>query len=196
MSAYLLLIPLFTILDRWCGGGMGWRKSFAGSPIYYVVLLIPLAFHFEQYLLTEILAAWCLWRWPSWKLFGGSLAPVTSREVVGTAARHSLIAGVLVICLGPLLALQFLASALFDPRASPDRRSAAFEFLGLQASPAAWFVASALLGLWVFLATDLARYNARSASKGEDTSGFVEITRGGLFGLVTFGIIMAIELLK
>lgn len=87
---YLTLIPLFAVLDRWCGGGMGWRSTFRGRPIYYVALLIPLAFVF-RWQLGAALTAWCLWRWPSWKLLGGSLTPSGSSEVTGTFFRHLLI---------------------------------------------------------------------------------------------------------
>ena len=112
MTPFLFLIPAFAVIDRWCGGGMGWHKSFRGRPIYYVALMIPWAFYFEQYLFAEILVGWCLWRWPAWKLLGGSLAPVTTQEVSGTIKRHCLIAGVAFICLGASLWAWLAAIAL------------------------------------------------------------------------------------
>lgn len=100
----LLLIPVFAIFDRWCGGGLGWKPTFKGRPIYYVILLIPLFFLFGwQY--GVMLLGWCIWREPKWKLFGGSLAPTTKREIAGTFARHLLILPVIFVCLTfPLVA--------------------------------------------------------------------------------------------
>ena len=87
---YLTLIPIFAILDRWCGGGMGWRSTFRGRPIYYVLPLIPVAFLLD-WRLGVVLTGWCVWREPKWALFGGSLAPKSDKEVVGTFLRHLLI---------------------------------------------------------------------------------------------------------
>lgn len=94
----LLLIPAFAIFDRWCGGGLGWKSTFKGRPIYYVMLLIPL-FFVINWQLGVILTGWCIWREPKWKLFGGSLAPTTKREIIGTFARHLLILPVILVCL-------------------------------------------------------------------------------------------------
>jgi hypothetical protein len=100
----LLLIPTFAILDRWCGGGLGWRSTFRGRPIYYVALLIPVAF-FLNMQLGFVLLGWCLWRWPAWKLFGGSLAPITVKETSGTILRHCIIFPTIFVCIGsPLIA--------------------------------------------------------------------------------------------
>jgi hypothetical protein len=87
---YLLLIPIFAILDRWCGGGMGWRSTFRGRPIYYVLPLIPVAWLID-WRLGVILAGWIVWREPAWKMFGGSLAPKGRKEILGTFYRHLLI---------------------------------------------------------------------------------------------------------
>jgi len=87
---YLTLIPIFAILDRWCGGGMGWRSTFRGRPIYYVLPLIPVAWLID-WRLSVILTGWCVWREPAWKLFGGSLAPRGRKEILGTFYRHLLI---------------------------------------------------------------------------------------------------------
>ena len=87
---YLLFIPLFASLDRWCGGGMGWNYKFRGRPIYYVLPLIPVAWLIDWHL-GAILTAWCVWREPAWKLFGGSLAPKGRKEILGTFYRHLLI---------------------------------------------------------------------------------------------------------
>ena len=100
---YLTLIPLFAILDRWCGGGMGWRSTFRGRPIYYVLPLIPVAWLID-WRLGVILTAWCVWREPAWKLFGGSLAPITVKETSGTILRHCLILPTIFVCIGsPLI---------------------------------------------------------------------------------------------
>lgn len=87
---YLTLIPLFAILDRWCGGGMGWRSTFRGRPIYYVLPLIPVAWLID-WRLGVILTGWVIWREPKWALFGGSLAPTGRKEILGTFYRHLLI---------------------------------------------------------------------------------------------------------
>ena len=87
---YITLIPAFAILDRWCGGGMGWRSTFRGRPIYYLLPLIPAAFLWD-WRLGVILTGWCVWREPAWKLFGGSLAPKGWKEIEGTFYRHLLI---------------------------------------------------------------------------------------------------------
>lgn len=97
-SLLLLLIPIFAIFDRWCGGGLGWKSTFKGRPIYYVMLLIPL-FFVINWQLGVILTGWCIWREPKWKLFGGSLTPTTKREIAGTFARHLLILPVILVCL-------------------------------------------------------------------------------------------------
>jgi len=100
----LLLIPAFAIFDRWSGGGLGWKSTFKGRPLYYVMLLIPL-FFVINWQFGVILTAWCFWRSFSWKLFGGSLNPNTDREIAGTFARHLLILPVILVCLTfPLVA--------------------------------------------------------------------------------------------
>lgn len=96
---YLTLIPIFAVLDRWCGGGMGWRNSFRGRPIYYVLPLILIAWHLDQRL-GILMLSWCIWREPKWNLFGGSLAPITNREINGTIFRHLLIAPTILVCIG------------------------------------------------------------------------------------------------
>ena len=88
--APLLLIPAFAILDRWCGGGVGWKYTFIGRPIYYIAALIPAAFLWD-WRLGVILTGWCVWREPKWALFGGSLAPKGWKEIEGTFYRHLLI---------------------------------------------------------------------------------------------------------
>lgn len=105
---YLTLIPLFAILDRWCGGGMGWRSTFFGRPIYYVAAFIPAAFLWD-WRLGIILTGWCVWREPAWKLFGGSLAPIGKKEITGTFYRHLLILPVALAAWGVSLGLQYLA---------------------------------------------------------------------------------------
>jgi len=112
---YLLLIPIFAILDRWCGGGTGWRSTFRGRPIYYVLPLIPVAWLID-WRLGVILTAWCVWREPAWKLFGGSLAPITDAEINGTIRRHCLIFPAILVCVGsPLIvwALAFFALSVW-----------------------------------------------------------------------------------
>lgn len=104
---YLTLIPLFAILDRWCGGGMGWRWTFRGRPIYYVLPLIALAF-FISWQLGVVLLSWCIWREPKWALFGGSLAPIGRKEILGTFYRHLLILPVALVTVGLPLILQAL----------------------------------------------------------------------------------------
>jgi len=99
---YLTLIPIFAILDRWCGGGMGWRSTFRGRPIYYVLPLIPVAWLID-WRLGVILTGWVVWREPKWALFGGSLAPKGHKEILGTFYRHMLILPVaLAACTMPV----------------------------------------------------------------------------------------------
>jgi len=108
---YLLLIPIFAILDRWCGGGMGWRSTFRGRPIYYVLPLIPVAWLID-WRLGVILANWIVWREPAWKLFGGSLAPTGRKEILGTFYRHLLILPVALAAWGSPVIVQVLAIIL------------------------------------------------------------------------------------
>lgn len=108
---YLLLIPIFAILDRWCGGGMGWRSTFRGRPIYYVIPLILITWHFEQRL-GILMLTWCIWREPKWNLFGGSLAPKQGAETVGTILRHCLIFPSVLVCLGSPLIVWMAAFGL------------------------------------------------------------------------------------
>jgi hypothetical protein len=109
--APLLLIPAFAILDRWCGGGMGWRSTFIGRPIYYVAALHPAAYLLD-WRLGVILTGWCLWRWPAWKLFGGSLAPRNRKEIEGTFYRHLLIMPVSFATISASLQAQWFAVVL------------------------------------------------------------------------------------
>jgi hypothetical protein len=104
---YLTLIPLFAILDRWCGGGMGWRSTFRGRPIYYVLPLIPVAWMID-WRLGVILTGWCVWREPAWKLFGGSLAPKGLDQILGTFYRHLLILPVALAAWGASVIVQVL----------------------------------------------------------------------------------------
>jgi hypothetical protein len=69
---------------------MGWRSTFRGRPIYYVLPLIPVAWLID-WRLGVILTGWVVWREPAWKLFGGSLAPKGRKEILGTFYRHLLI---------------------------------------------------------------------------------------------------------
>jgi len=103
--AYFALIPAFAILDRWCGGGMGWRSTFRGRPIYYILPLIPVAWLID-WRLGVILTGWIIWREPKWALFGGSLAPKGREEILGTFYRHLLILPVALAAWGlPLILL-------------------------------------------------------------------------------------------
>jgi len=108
---YILLIPIFAILDRWCGGGMGWRSTFRGRPIYYVMTLSPVTMLID-WRLYGILTAWCIWREPAWKLFGGSLAPKGRNEILGTFYRHLLILPVGLTAWGYPVILQALVFML------------------------------------------------------------------------------------
>ena len=111
--AYLTLIPAFAILDRWCGGGMGWRSTFRGRPIYYVLPLILVTWFLDPRL-SFILTAWIVWREPKWSLFGGSLAPKRGAETVGTILRHCLIFLAVLVCLGSPLIVWVLAFVLLS----------------------------------------------------------------------------------
>jgi len=104
---YLTLIPLFAILDRWCGGGMGWRSTFRGRPIYYVLLLIPVAWLID-WRVGAILIGWIVWREPAWNLFGGSLAPTGRKEILGTFYRHLLILPVALATWGAPVIVQVI----------------------------------------------------------------------------------------
>ena len=108
---YLTLIPLFAILDRWCGGGVGWKYTFIGRPIYYVAALIPAAFLWD-WRLGVILTGWVIWREPKWALFGGSLAPKNEQEILGTFYRHLLILPVALAALKSPTVIQILIVAL------------------------------------------------------------------------------------
>jgi len=110
---YILLIPIFAILDRWCGGGMGWRSTFRGRPIYYLLPLILIGW-FLDWRVGAILTAWCVWREPAWKLFGGSLAPITDAEINGTIFRHCLIFSAMLVCIGSPLIVWALAFVLLS----------------------------------------------------------------------------------
>jgi hypothetical protein len=100
----LALMGTFAFFDRFCGGGLGWSSNFRGRPIYYVfggVLFVEIVCRiFSIDGLLPYCAAtimWCAWRWPGWKLFGGSLAPKTRREIAGTFLRHSLLFGTVLV---------------------------------------------------------------------------------------------------
>lgn len=108
---YLTLIPIFAILDRWCGGGVGWRPTFIGRPIYYVAALIPVAWLID-WRLGVILTGWCVWREPKWALFGGSLAPTGREEILGTFYRHLLILPVGLAALKSPTVIQVLIAVL------------------------------------------------------------------------------------
>ena len=108
---YLTLIPIFAILDRWCGGGVGWKYTFIGRPIYYVAALIPAAFLWD-WRLGVILTGWVIWREPKWKLFGGSLAPTGRKEILGTFYRHLLILPVALAALKSPTVIQILIAVL------------------------------------------------------------------------------------
>jgi hypothetical protein len=108
---YFLLIPIFAILDRWCGGGMGWNYKFRGRPIYYILPLIPVAWLID-WRLSVILTGWVVWREPKWALFGGSLAPTGRKEILGTFYRHLLILPVFLATVWASTANQYLAVGL------------------------------------------------------------------------------------
>jgi hypothetical protein len=120
---YLFLIPLFAILDRWCGGGMGWRSTFRGRPIYYVLPLIPVAWLID-WRLGVILTSWIVWREPAWNLFGGSLAPKGRKEILGTFYRHLLILPVGLAAWGSPLILLALWAMYATALATVNRREA------------------------------------------------------------------------
>ena len=116
MNWHLLAYPaLFAVADRWCGGGLGWRATFRGRPIYYaapvLIALTALDGHVNDGL------GWLAWRWPSWKLFGGQIDPVTPDELRGTFLRHLLILMVAVLSIASEWigagAVQFVACVLF-----------------------------------------------------------------------------------
>ncbi len=105
--ALISLVLYFAWADRFCGGGFNWKPSIPGRPIYYVLGGVLLAFGAIRLLAFEIwkpeyayisgaAIMWIVWRWPGWKLFGGSLAPSNSKEIWGTVLRHSLLFGVLL----------------------------------------------------------------------------------------------------
>lgn len=83
----LLLITLFAWADRYCGGGLGWRASFPGRPIYWCAHWILLAGLLLGCLIPA--AVWLLWRWPSWK--PGKMDPRTPEDLVLTFARHAVV---------------------------------------------------------------------------------------------------------
>jgi hypothetical protein len=147
----LLLIPTFAIFDRWCGGGLGWKSSFRGRPLYYVIALIPL-FFLVSWQLGVVLAGWCLWRLPTWKMYGGSLAPNNWTETLGTFYRHSVIAlPVGFVTWGGGSTNNLLAT---------------------------W----GILLIWAAVATRYAVWNRQEADKGIDVNGYVELARGATFG--------------
>jgi len=83
---------LFALADRFCGGGLGWRSTFPGRPLYYALVVLPAALWFVSPALSLASAlALVVWRSGSWRWFGASLAPSTTSEVFGTWVRHLLI---------------------------------------------------------------------------------------------------------
>lgn len=159
---YLTLIPLFAVLDRWCGGGMGWRSTFRGRPIYYLLPLIPVAFLLD-WRLGVVLTGWWVWREPKWALFGGSLAPRGWNEIRGTFLRHLLILPVALAMWGSILdQITIFAFLIFwagfatflamDNRRSADEEGHDFNWL-VELSRGAGFgyVASAIFVPWYMI---------------------------------------------
>jgi hypothetical protein len=101
LCSFLDLVLAFSLYDRFCGGGLFWKMGIftRGRPIYYVVLMLGVDVAVDAWLsphlmLWPVAVGWLIWRWPGWKLFGGSLNPQTLPEIGGTFARHSLILAV------------------------------------------------------------------------------------------------------
>jgi hypothetical protein len=92
---------------------MGWRSTFRGRPIYYVLPLI-LIIWFLDWRLGVILTGWCIWREPKWNLFGGSLAPINDAQTNGTILRHLLILPTVLVCIGSPLIVWALALVLLS----------------------------------------------------------------------------------
>ena len=150
---YLTLIPIFAVLDRWCGGGMGWRSTFLGRPIYYILPLIPVAWLMD-WRLGVVLIGWVLWREPKWALFGGSLAPKGWKEIIGTFYRHLLILPVFLATVWEPTATQYLAVGLLILWAAWATRLAVINRhradQGHDANGAVEFIRGATFGLVAF----------------------------------------------
>ena len=92
------IITLFTSMlayatyDRFCGGGVLWKATYPGRPIYYLlpVVLLGAVCHDQT---TVWYAAFLLWRAPSWHVGGGAedAAGFTSLKLLRVVlARHML----------------------------------------------------------------------------------------------------------
>lgn len=120
LATLVTLVVVFAYFDRFCGGGIFWHKDIPGRPIYYVFAGAALVGLFVWFFAPEdrerliryslLLGAWLAWRWPGWKLFGGSLAPKNAQEGCGTVARHSIL--FLALLAVPVSQLAYAAPAV------------------------------------------------------------------------------------
>ena len=89
MDLIHLSLPLIMgAADRWCGGGLGWKSSYPGRPIYYAAILLPGFFLIH---LGWVYLFWLMWRSLSWNLFGGAFDPKNLDQVKGLFAHHLLL---------------------------------------------------------------------------------------------------------
>lgn len=91
MQHLWLFAPACALLDRAWGGGLPLRIAGHGLGKPASLLLIPLALFCGFSLMGAVCltVAWVIWRSPSWRTFGGDLAPHRERYV-GTFLRHCL----------------------------------------------------------------------------------------------------------
>ena len=152
----LILIPLFACADRFCGGGLGWRPSFKGRPLYYTApVLLACLFPFH---LDWIGIAFILWRAPGWGIvFKASINPSNMLGWLGLFNRHYFL--VSVGCLS--------AVAVLIVTGHPPSNCGI-----ILLSCVVWAGLSAGIGLaW------------GTIGRGKDWNAWVEIVRGAMLGL-------------
>lgn len=96
----LAFTVMFALADRICGGPrLIPRIKLPGLKPFSIIndVWVPFALMGGTWQLTEnvwltatLPLAFAIWRGPGWKMFGGSLAPMTPKEVRGTFQRHLL----------------------------------------------------------------------------------------------------------
>lgn len=82
---------LYAWADRFAGGGLGWKSTYRGRPVWYagVVVLLASSLFIKGGWIVPL--AWLVWRLPAWGFLGGSITPSTPTQIGSTFARHGLI---------------------------------------------------------------------------------------------------------
>ena len=155
----LILIPLFSFCDRYCGGGWPWSPKAWGRPIYYIapgILFAGWVWHLEW-----VFIPWIIWRSLSWKfIWGASINPSSFDGFIALVLRHYIL---------PIMAILSAYAVMLATNHPPAKMET------ISICLAVWAVLSAGIGLaWGTL------------GKGRDWNMWVELIRGGLFGLALF----------